>query len=155
MKKSIFILGGIALVCFLLIVRLFFRQSSSQEEEREWFAKSLGYEFSAEVDSLRMFNEHTGKLWCHITEGNPNVEREDSLKPFFKNHDKLYLIFRRSGDSIVFIVPNGNQVKIGDSVRISSGNNLVQFFRDGQLVANESFSNTLTGFGRPFFLKKK
>jgi len=153
MKKSLLILGVIGLVCFLLVARLFFRQNNRMTSEREWFAGALRYEFSAKVDSVRMFNANTGRLWCRITSGDPQVHREDSLKQSFKDHDMLYLIFHRSADSIIFIVPNGNLVAKGDSVRVSSRTNTIQFFREGKQVATDELSNTLTGFGRPFFLK--
>src|SRR5687768_11663247 len=117
MKKTLLILGGIGLLCFLLIVRLFLKQDSSMKTEREWFAGALRYEFSARVDSVRMFNGQTGRLWCRLTSGDPQITREDSLKRFFKEHDMLYLIFHRSADSIIFLVPNGNLVAKGDSVR--------------------------------------
>src|SRR5690348_16215033 len=120
MKKMLLILGGIGLLCVLLVARLFFKQSNSMGEEREWFVKGLRYEFSARVDSVRMFNENTGRLWCRLTSGNPQTHREDSLKRLFKEHDMLYLIFHHAGDSIIFIVPNGKLVAKGDSVRISS-----------------------------------
>jgi hypothetical protein len=155
MKKTLLIIGGIGLVCVLGVVRLFFKQNNSLSQEREWFAKALRYEFSAEVDSIRMFNEHTGRLWCRVTAGDPQVHREDSLKRLFREHDMLYLIFKRSADSIIFIIPNGNLVAKGDSVRVSSEKNTVQFFRDGQQVATDQLSNTLTGFSRPFFMKNK
>ena len=153
MKKTLLILGGIALVFLLLVVRLFFRQDSRMSEEREWFAEALRYEFSARVDSVRMFNNGTGRLWCRITAGDPQVHREDSLKRSFKEHDMLYLVFHRSADSIIFLFPNGRQVRKGDSVRVSSRNNSIRFFRDGDPIAEDELSNTLTGFGRPFFLK--
>lgn len=153
MKKKWIILVGIPLVCLLLIVRLFFRQDSRMGEEREWFATALRYEFSAQVDSVRMFNAHTGRLWCRLTAGDPQVHREDSLKRSFKEHDMLYLVFHRSADSIIFIVPNGNLVAKGDSVRVSSQQNTIQFFREGTQVTTDRLSNTLTGYGRPFFLK--
>ncbi|HYC85007.1 MAG TPA: hypothetical protein VEB86_07285 [Chryseosolibacter sp.] len=155
MQKTLLILGGIGLVCSLLVARLFFRQRDRFESEREWFAKALRYEFSARVDSIRMFNKHTGRLWCRITAGDPQTHREDSLKRYFKEHDMLYLIFVHSGDSIIFIAPNGNDVAQGDSVRVSSEKNTIQFFRDGILVATGKLSETLTGFGRPFFLKSR
>lgn len=155
MKKTLLIVGGIGLVCVLLIARLFFRQNTNMTSEREWFARALRYEFSAQVDSVRMFNPHTGRLWCRITGGDAQVHREDSLKRLFKEHDMLYLIFHRSADSIIFIVPNGNLVAKGDSVRISSQENTIKFFRDGTEVATDALSNTLTGYGRPFFLKGK
>lgn len=151
--KTWLIVGGIGLVCILLVARLFFRQNTRMTSEREWFAGALRYEFSAQVDSLRMFNAHTGRLWCRITAGDPQVHREDSLKRSFKDHDMLYLIFHRSADSIIFIIPNANLVAKGDSVRVSSRKNTIQFFRDGKQVATDELSNTLTGFGRPFFLK--
>lgn len=122
-------------------------------EEREWFVKALRYEFSAQVDSVRMFNKNTGRLWCRLTAGNPRVHREDSLKRSFKEHDMLYLIFHRSADTIIFIVPNGNLVAKGDSVRVSSQENTIRFFRNGEVVATDQLSTTLTGYSRPFFLK--
>lgn len=155
MKRTLLILGCIALVCVLLVGRLFFKQNSSMTDEREWFVKELRYEFSAQVDSIHMLNEETGKLWCRVTSGNPQSQREDSLKLSFKEHDMLYLIFKQSGDSIVFLIPNGGLVKTGDSVRVSSKENSIQFFRDRKQVASGELSTTLTGFGRPFFLKWK
>jgi hypothetical protein len=153
MKRTLLIIGGIGLLSVLLLGRLVFRQKSGFADEREWFAKALRYEFSAHVDSVRMFNEHTGRLWCRLTAGDPQVHREDSLKKLFKEHDMLYLVFHRSADSIIFIVPNGDLVAKGDSVRVSSQKNAIQFFRDGKQVATDQLSSTLTGYGRPFFLK--
>ena len=99
MKKTLLIVAGIGLLCLLLIVWNFSRQYSGLQEEREWFTKALRYEFSARVDGIRMFNAHTGRLQCQLTGGDPQVHREDSLKNLFKEHDMLYLIFRRSADS--------------------------------------------------------
>jgi hypothetical protein len=155
MKKTLLILSGICLLCLLLIARSFYRQNNRLSLEREWFVKSVRYEFSAEVDSVRMLNDNTGRLWCRITSGDPQVDREDSLKRLFKEHDMLYLIFKRSSDTITFLVPNGKLVTKGDSVGVSAEKNTIQFFRDGKQVATDQLSNTLTGFGRPFFIKKK
>lgn len=155
MKKTLLILGGIGLLCVLLIVRSFYKQGNKQSEEREWFVKALRYEFSAEVDSIRMLNDNTGRLWCRLTSGDPQVDREDSLKRLFQEHDMLYLIFKRKADTITFLIPNANLVSEGDSVAVSSEKNTIQFFRGAKQVANDPLSNTLTGFGRPFFMKKK
>jgi hypothetical protein len=102
-----------------------------------------------------MYNPYGGRLWCRLTAGDPQVDREDSLKRLFKTHDILYLIFDRAEDSITFIVPNGNLVVKGDCVRVSSQQNSIQFFRVGKQVATDSLTATLTGFSRPFFLKGK
>ncbi len=155
MKRTYLIFGGIALLCLLLFARLLFRERGGMLEERQWFSNGLRYEFSAQVDSVRMYNPTTGRLWCRLTAGDPQTYREDSLKRLFKRHDMLYLIFHRSADSIIFIVHNGNLVSKGDSVRVSSQQNTIQFFRAGKQVATDSLSATLTGYGRPFFLKGK
>jgi hypothetical protein len=47
LKKTYLILGGIALLSLLFIARLVFIGRSNKIVEREWFAKSLQYEFSA------------------------------------------------------------------------------------------------------------
>jgi hypothetical protein len=155
MGRTLLILGGIGLVCVLLIARLIFKAGNRAEDEREWFAKSLRYEFSAEVDSVSMFNESGGRLLCRLTLGDPQTHREDSLKRSFKEHDMLYLIFIHSGDSITFIHPQAKLIEKGDSVRVSSEKNTIQFFREGEKVASHPLSDILTGFGRPFFLKGK
>ena len=153
MKKTLLILGGIFLVCFLLVVRLFFRQQTSMGDERVWFAKAVGYEFSANVDSIRMLNPQTGRLWCHITSGSAKSYREDSLKQSFKVHDMLYFIIKQDRDSITFLLPNADLVERDDSVVVSSKNNSVRVFRGDSAIANDEFAKVLTGFGRPFFLK--
>lgn len=155
MRKTLIVLGIVGILTVLLIMLLFFKQHGGMDEEREWFARELRYEFSARVDSVRMFNQTTGRLWCRITSGDPKVDREDSLKRSFQEHDMLYLIFHRSGDSIIFLIPNGNLVTRGDSVRVSSERNSIEFFRDKKRVASDKLSSTLTGFGRPFFLKRR
>lgn len=156
MKRTTLILMGIALVTLLLMARLLFKQKSSAADERKWFVKGLCYEFSARVDSVKMFNPNSGRLRCLLTTGDPHIDREDSLKRLFKHHDMLYLIFKRSTDTITFILPNhADIVAKGDSVRVSSRENRIQFFRDGLPVVTDSLSETLTGFSRPFFIKKK
>ena len=156
MKRTVFILIGIGLLLLLLTARWLFHQKSSVTDERKWFVKALRYEVSAQVDSVLMFNQNSGRLRCLLTTGDPQISREDSLKRLFKQHDMLYLIFRRSTDSITFVLPNhASLVAKGDSVRVSSRENSIQFFRAGKPVVTDSLSETLTGFSRPFFAKKK
>lgn len=156
MKRAVLIFIGIALLMLLLTVRLLFKQKNNMADERKWFVRALRYEFSAHVDSVRMFNQNSGRLRCILTKGDPQIHREDSLKRLFKKHDMLYLIFKRSKDTITFVLPNNaGLVFKGDSVRVSSRENKIQFFRAGNPVATDSLSETLTGFSRPFFAKQK
>ena len=156
MKRTVLILAGIALLMLLLTARMLFKQKSSVTDERRWFAKALRYEFSAQVDSVRMLNENSGRLRCLLTTGDPQIHREDSLKKLFKHHDMLYLIFKRSMDSVTFVLPNhAGLVAKGDCVLVSSRENRIQFFRAGKPVVTDSLSEALTGFSRPFFFKKR
>lgn len=128
MGKTLLILGIIGLLCFLLVARLLFRQQNVMEAEREWFVKAVRYEFSAKIDSIKMLNENNGRLYCRVTAGNPESHREDSLKRLFKEHDMLYLIFKQSGDSIVFLVPGYAEPLVkGDSVHVSSEKTSLSF----------------------------
>jgi len=155
MKKTLLIFAGVALIVILLVVRLFTRQSNALDEERAWFVESLEYEFSARVDSIRMLNANTGRLWCLLETGDPKVGREDSLKRHFREHDILYLIIRRTSDTVTFLVPYAHKILPGDRVRVSSKADSIRFFREGELVASDALTSTLTGFARPFFLKNK
>lgn len=156
MKRTVLILIGIALLMLLLTARIIFKQKNSVTDERKWFAKALRYEFTAQVDSVWMFNQNAGRIRCLLTSGDPQTGREDSLKRLFKHHDMLYMIFKRSADSITFVLPNhANLLAKGDSVRVCSRENSIQFFRAGKPVVTGSLSETLTGFSRPFFMKKK
>lgn len=156
MKRTVLIFIGIALLVAVLTARVLFRQKGGMDDERKWFAQAVRYEFSALVDTVKMFNENSGRLRCLLTKGDPQIHREDSLKRLFKKHDMLYLIFKRSADTITFVLPNhANLLAKGDSVRVSSRENRIQFFRAGKTVATDSLSEVLTGFSRPFFAKKK
>lgn len=153
MKKNLLIFGGIALVFILLIIRLFTVEINRVTAEQEWFARELRYEFSAVVDSIRMFNGAGGNLRARITAGDPHIEREDSLKKFFRKHEKMYIVYKRSSDSIVFILPYANQVRKGDSIRMSSKENMIRVFRQSKEVYSQSMSESLMAYQGPPFVE--
>lgn len=156
MKRTILIFIGVGLLMLLLIARLIFKQISDDDDERKWFVKELGYEFTARVDTVWIFNANAGRLRCVLTHGDPQIEREDSLKRHFKQHDRLFLIFKRSADSLYFMLPE--KIKLvaqGDSVRVSSRENSISFFREGKPLMTDSLTETLIGYSRPFFMKRE
>lgn len=153
MKKTLLILGGVALVFILLVVRLFVVEKDTAKAEQEWFARELEYEFSAVVDSIRMFNGASGHLRARIMAGDPKIYREDSLKRHFKKHDMMYLIFKNSSDTIMFILPFANQVQKGDSIRFSSTENRIEVFRNHQSVFHHPLSESFVAYSRPPFFK--
>jgi hypothetical protein len=147
--KTFLIFAGVALVCLLLIIRFFFSQFSSHQKEREWFVRNIRYEFSATIDSVRMFNQVTGRLHARITAGDPRTYREDSLENSFKKHAELEFISKHRGDSISFFLHNANQIKKGDSVRVSSSGDAITIFREGKQVAVAKMSDSLNGWSKP------
>lgn len=153
MKKNLLILGGIALVFMLLVIRLFVVERNKVKAEQEWFVKEIAYEFSVTVDSIRMYNSAGGVLRARITKGHPQTQREDSLKKFFKKHEMMYLVFNRSSDSVNLILPYANRIAKGDSIRISSKEDLICVFRDGREVTRAPVSESLTAFQGPPFVK--
>lgn len=155
MKKSFLILGSIAIISIVLMVRLVFVHKNKLGEEEKWFAKSLKYEFSATIDSVFMYNQHGGRVLARVTDGHPKFYREDSLKNHFEHHEVMYFVYRHSGDSITFILPFANQLNKGDSVRISSSADQVTIFRVGQMVAQQPFSGSIVGYGNSPFKRKE
>lgn len=155
MEKNLLILGGIAMVSILLMVRLVFVHNNNLGQEEKWFAKSLKYEFSATIDSVFMYNQHGGRILARVTDGHPKFYREDSLKNHFEHHEVMYFVYRHSGDSVTFILPFANQLNKGDSVRISSSADQVTIFRAGQTVAQQPFSGSIVGYGNSPFKRKE
>ncbi|MFN8335978.1 MAG: hypothetical protein U0U09_12695 [Cyclobacteriaceae bacterium] len=147
MKQGLLILGAIAILSVLLIARIVVVHQKRLGDEEKWFAQSLGYEFSAEIDSVKMYNSNGGRVWARITAGSPKVYREDSLKNYFKQHGMMYFIFDQSGDSICFILQYANRLTLGDSVRISSSQDKVTIFHEGKSVAQEPLSKSVVGYG--------
>jgi hypothetical protein len=150
--KTFFILAGIGLVCLLLVVRLFFAAQSGQEKEREWFVRSLGYEFSVAVDSVQQYRRSF--VNGRITAGKPRLYREDSLKNSLTKHGNLLLVTSYRNDSIRFAVEIAGGIRKGDSIRISSKENSITVFRFGKQVASTPFSGALNGWGKPPFRTK-
>lgn len=150
--KTFLILAGVALVCLLLIIKIFFSEFNSHEKEREWFIRNLRYEFSVAVDSVQRQNRTFVDGW--VTAGNPKFYREDSLKNSLEEHEKLMLVNRYRNDSVRFIVKLPEEIRKGDSIRISSKDNSITVFRGGNLVTKAKLSELIIGWGKPPFRTK-
>jgi len=147
--KTFLIIAGVGLVCLLLIIRLFFSAFNSHEKEREWFVHNLRYEFSVAVDSVQ--GDNRSFVDGRITAGDPHLYREDSLKNSLKKFEKLILTVNYRNDSIRFLVQIEDEIRKGDSIRISSEKNSITLFRTGKQVATAQLSEALTGWGKAPF----
>lgn len=151
--KTFLILAGVAIVCVLLLIKFSFSEYNSHEKEREWFVKNLRYEFSIAVDSVerhyRVFAEG------RVTAGNPRFYREDSLKNSLEKYGNLQLVTSYSNDSISFALDDfKEELRAGDSIRVSSQQNSVTVFRSGKQVITAKLSDVLFGWGNPPFRTK-
>lgn len=147
--KTFLIIAGAGLVCLLLVIRIFFSAFNSHEKEREWFIRNLRYEFSVAVDSVQRNNRTF--VDGRVVAGDPHFYREDSLKNSLKKHEKLILTINYKNDTIRFLVLIADEIRKGDSVRLSSTENSITVFRDGKQVATAQLSEAITGWGKgPF-----
>ena len=149
--KTFLIIAGVGLVCLLLMIRFFFSEFNSSDKEREWFAQNLRYEFSIEVDTMRIYYGSRGELSGHITTGDPKFYREDSLQNSLKKHGRLWLLNKHRNDFISFIVQIAIEIRKGDSIRISSKENSITVFRAGKQITTTQLSNEVNGWGKPPF----
>lgn len=150
--KTFLILAGVALVCLLLIINIFFSEFNSHEKEREWFIRNLRYEFSVVVDSVQRHNRTF--VDGRVTAGQPHVYREDSLKNSLEKYEKMMLVNRYRNDSIRFIVKLPEEIRKGDSIRLSSKQNSITVFRNDTLVAKAKLSELIISWNKPPFRTK-
>jgi hypothetical protein len=64
----------------------------------------------------------------------------------------MYLVYHRASDSIVFILPYANQIKGGDSIRMSSKENMIRVCREGKQIVGEPMSESLMAYQKPPFV---
>lgn len=150
--KTFLILAGVGIICLLLVIRLSFSEFNSHENEREWFIRNLRYEFSVAVDSVQRFNRTF--VDGRVTAGDPHFYREDSLENSLTKHEKMILVRSYRNDSIRFIVKIADEIRKGDSVRLSSSGNSITIFRAGKQVATAHLSEAITAWGKPPFRTK-
>ncbi|HET9054351.1 MAG TPA: hypothetical protein VFM90_09270 [Cyclobacteriaceae bacterium] len=150
--KTFLILAGVGVVSLLLLILFIFSEKNGHEKEREWFIHKLGYEFSVAVDSVQRYNRTF--VEGRITDGRPRLYREDSLKNSLKKHQQLIFVSRQRNDSVRFMVQTAEEIRKGDSVRISSQENSITVFREGNQVLTVKLSQSLIGWGKPPFRTK-
>jgi hypothetical protein len=148
--KTFLIFAGIGLVCLLLMIRFFFSEFNSNDKEREWFVQNLRYEFSIAVDSVQ--RHYRTLVDGRVTAGEPKFYREDSLKNSLKKHGNLRFVTHYRNDSIRFTLEEfTEEIRVGDSIHVSSKENSMAGFRTGKQVFTKKLSGVLYGWGKPPF----
>jgi hypothetical protein len=137
---------AITLVLFALVARLIIKGFRNRGNERKWYVENLNYNFSAEIDSIRLLNKKGfGFIICHPTNGNFNISVEDSLVRHLKHHKRMRFLTRARGGNVEFISGNADQYLRGDSVCINSENNKILIYRKGNKVYDNELIASIRG----------
>lgn len=148
-RKNLILLIGILIVVFFIgrTVYKIVSFSASLEAERQRYASQLSYNVSSRVDSVRRIDKDggPGKVYCTITKGTINYAIEDSLAKTLIHHTTLRFNEATTDRTLQFIMPGAERWAAGDCLVINSGINQLTFFRKGNQIYSDQFSNLLEG----------
>lgn len=144
--RIVMIVVAIALViatCYTI-----FNRVKNLKNERAWFAKNAGYEFSARTDSIMMRDNATvgiGKILASVTGGIMRPRVEDSLRKHLEEHSRLWFNNSKRVGAVAFTAPIAGNCLVNDSLVVSSSRDKILVYRGKNKVAEESLSNMLEG----------
>jgi hypothetical protein len=139
--KKILIIAGSIVVLILLAINAIRQNISGQEEERQWFLDQLDYEFSGEVDSIRIVREKLGFVRFHLTRGEATPHTENKLNRKLKDVNSIYLLMFRPENKIDIITRSPLLLKKGDSLVVNSDQDQMVFYRKGKEIAKDKISS--------------
>lgn len=146
-RKTAAVIFGILIVVFFAgrIVYKLYTFSTSLEAERNRYAKALFYNFSSRLDSVALKKGKPGTLYCTVTGGTINYLVEDSLAKTLIHHTSLRFNESTAEGQIQFVMPGAERWETGDSLVVNSQLNQLTFFRKGNQIYTDRFSNLLEG----------
>ena len=121
----------------------------SQNKEKKWYVENLEYDFSARIDTAFILKQHYGfgQVYCTpVSIKKFNYYKEDSLKNYLTQHDRLRFIWRDKRGQINFIVISGALGINGDSVYINSNDDKIVVFKNGTKTGEMRISSGLEGY---------
>ena len=127
------------LILGLLVLRLgykAFNKARDREEERQWYAENLRYDFTAIVDTVIMRDGATvgfGTVIGEVIEGTYHPQVEDSLNDQLKLFSSLRLNTSKKEGRIRFHFRDAGSYTNGDTFRIISENDQILFLRRPQV----------------------
>jgi hypothetical protein len=114
------------------------------KSEKHWYLSQLKFDFSGVLDSA----EKIGQALFHVTHGRIDVNKEARLKEKLRFNGLLDLFLYRQDGKIDLMIPADILLKKGDSVYINTDLKTARFFRDGEIICEQSLLKSLRG--RPF-----
>ena len=138
--RKILIVAGSIIVLILLAINAIRQSVSNQEEERQWFLDELNYDFSGEVDSIRIVREKLGFIRFHLTRGEATPHTENKLNRQLKDKESMYLLMFRPENKIDILSRSPLLLKKGDSLVVNSDQDQMVFYRKGKEIARDKIS---------------
>jgi len=145
MKRTLIIIGAVALMFFLIGRMIYIRSTEVDDLQREFVAK-LEYDLSARIDSVGLFNKAApvGFLYVTITRGTFE-NNEKKIARSLKGQDRFRFLVPREGKGIEIFHKDARQLEVGDSLVINSAEDKLTTFRKGVKVTEFVISEHLRG----------
>ena len=135
MKKKIIITLSVLLLIFL-IVRPVYNYLKKLNTDKKWYVEQLHFDFSGEIDSIHTLEEGVGFVQFHLTRGDANKSREDSLNNALGQPGNIRLLVFKN-DAIEIFTHMPALYLPGDSICINTDKGTVVVYRLGQEISKD------------------
>jgi len=136
MKKKIIIILSILLLIFL-IVRPIYNYFKRFNADKKWYVEQLHFDFSGVIDSIQVIAEGAGFVQFHLTRGDVDRSREDSLNNVLGRTGSIRLLVFKHNDSIEIFTHMPDRYLAGDSICINTDKRTVVVYRRGQEISKD------------------
>jgi len=143
MKKRIVIILLIAALV-LLTIRGFRAHVNGVRNEREWYVKELGFEFSGKVDTVIW----PSNLLIGNIKGEIDFGKEERLREDLQYNGMLDLFLYHPNEIVELNIDSAWTYRKGDSVYINCRENVVRTYRGDKLLGQKQLIRSIRG--RPF-----
>jgi hypothetical protein len=143
MKRTTITVTAVGIV-LLLTVRMFFVLVNRSDEKKEEFVSKLNYDLSARVDSVGLFSKQTsvGFIYLVVTRGVAETD-EKKVNRTFKANPRFRFLMHLDDGRVEIFSRQAREYQIGDSLGISSDDDLITHFRAGSKVDEYKISDHL------------
>ncbi len=138
--KKWFIIGLSVLALLFLIVRPVKNYIVNIEDEKQWYAGQLQFEFSGAIDSVTILKKEIGLILFHVTSGSSVQQlalREQNLNDQLEHSKYLQFLVFRPFDKIEIISRNPTICLPGDSIYVNTNKDEISVYRNGEQISTD------------------
>ncbi len=139
--RTTWIILASAVVLILLIIRMIVTQSEKKDNLRQEFVSKLGYNFSATVDSVALFNPNAPVGHIYLRSANDSVNiREKKISRAIKEGRRMRFLDPYKGNRFRMFSKDARLYKPGDSMYIATSEDRMRLFHEQKLVKEFTIS---------------